>query len=328
LEGVSLFEMFAFVNEELEEEGRAIKAESRHPLFPQRPVQTCHGIIAHVGEHPSRICGEAAFVVTCGRTLTAEAEALIRDCLDLAVLEYIGRYGDKTQVVDPATGKPKVVRHYDLRREGAGLVVTVHGAAGHMGSIDENDGAITKMAHMVRSLVASRSKLATVAGAEVAFELHGRRGEGRLVLEGGQGFVPTHSMAEVMVRMARATERGAEAYLRRVGRTERGAEAVRVTYEKLHNAAFDGDPDSPAMRDAVAAAKRCGLWKEEPITGWTVSCDARLFATEHPGTPVLTFGPGRVAHAHSDQEQLSLDELVGAVEFLAAYLLTRLGAAR
>jgi acetylornithine deacetylase/succinyl-diaminopimelate desuccinylase-like protein len=323
LEGVSLFEMFAFVNEEMEKEGRAIKAESRHPLFPQRPVQTCHGIIGHVGEHPSRICGEAAFVVALGRAPTSEAETLVRDCLEFAVAEYVGRYGDKTQVADPATGKPKVARHYDLRREGAGLVVAVHGAAGHMGSIDENDGAITKMAYMVRSLVASKSKLAMVAGADVSIELQGRREDGRLMLEGGQGFVPTHAMAEVMARMARAAERGAEAYLRRVGRAERGTEAVRVTYEKLHNVAFDGDPDSPAMRDAMAAAKRCGLWQDEPITGWTVSCDARLFATEHPGMPVLTVGPGHVGHAHSDQEQLSIEELVRAAEFLAVYLLTR-----
>ena len=60
---------------------------------------------------------------------------------------------------------------------------------------------------------------------------------------------------------------------------------------------------------------------DEPVTGWTVSCDARLFATEHPGMPVLTVGPGRVGHAHSDQEQLSIAELVRAAQFLAAYLI-------
>src|ERR1039458_5135858 len=48
--GVSPFEMFAFVNEEMEKEGAAIRAESRHQLFPQRPVQTCHGIIGPFGE--------------------------------------------------------------------------------------------------------------------------------------------------------------------------------------------------------------------------------------------------------------------------------------
>ena len=321
LAGGSCFEMSAFVIEELEKEGRAIKAESRHPLFPQRPVQTCHGIIGHMGEHPSRICGEASFALRFERPPTDEAEALVRDCLAFALSEYVGLYGDKTRVLDATTGKPKVARHYDLRREPPDLIVDIHGAAGHMGSIDENDGAITKMATMVRALIASRRKLVELAGGPVALELTDGREDGTLTLEGGQGFVPTHSMDEVMARMRAAAERGAEAYLRRLGRREAGREAVRVSYDKLHNAAFDGDPDSPSVRRAIAAAERCGLWKDEPITGWTVSCDARLFATEHPGTPVLTFGPGHVGRAHSDQEQLSIDELVQAAQFLAAYLL-------
>jgi acetylornithine deacetylase/succinyl-diaminopimelate desuccinylase-like protein len=321
LAGASCFEMFAFVNEEMEREGRAIKAESRHPLFPQRPVQTCHGVIGHVGEHPSRICGEVSFSLGFERPPTAEAEALVRDCLEFALAEYVGRYGDKTRAHDPSSGKPKVARHFDLRREHCALIVDVHGSAGHMGSIDENDGAITKMAAMVRALVASKRKLVERAAGPVTLELAGRRENGTLRLEGGQGFVPTHSMDEVMVRMRAAAERGAEAYLRKIGRSESGAEVARVTYDKLHNAAFDGDPDSPAMRRAAAAARRCGLWDDQPITGWTVSCDARLFATEHPGMPVLTFGPGHVGHAHSDQEQLSIDELVPAVQFLAAYLI-------
>ena len=321
LAGGSCFEMFAFVNEEMEKEGRAIKAESRHPLFPQRPVQTCHGIIGHVGEHPSRICGEVSFVIRFERPPTAEAEALARDCLEFALSEYVGRYGDKTRAVDAITGRPKVARHYDLRGEGVALICDVHGSTGHMGSIDENDGAITKMATMARALVASKRMLEELADGPVTLELVGRREDGRLTLEGGQGFVPTHSMDEVTGRMRAAAERGAEAYLRRSGRSESGAEAVRMTYDKLHNAAFDGDPDSPAMRRAIAAAQRCGLWRGEPITGWTVSCDARLFATEYPGMPVLTVGPGHVGVAHSDQEQLSIDELVQATEFLAAYLL-------
>ena len=98
-----------------------------------------------------------------------------------------------------------------------------------------------------------------------------------------------------------------------------------MTYEKLHNVAFDGDPDSPTVRNAVAAAKSCGLWKDEPVLGWTVSCDARLFATEYPAMQVLTFGPGQLAYAHSDQEQITLDEIRSAAEFLALFLLRQTG---
>ena len=131
-----------------------------------------------------------------------------------------------------------------------------------------------------------------------------------------------------MARMRRAAQRGAENYLRRLGRRERGEDVVTVTYEKLHNVAFDGDPKSPSMRNAIAAAKACGIWRNEPVLGWTVSCDARLFATEYPDMPVLTFGPGQLAFAHSDQEQIGVDELRTATEFLALFLLQQTGTAR
>jgi acetylornithine deacetylase/succinyl-diaminopimelate desuccinylase-like protein len=335
---VSLFEMFAFVNEEMEKEGAAICAESRHKLFPQRPVQTCHGIIGAFGEHPSRICGEVSFNVQFDRPPGEQTELLVCDCLEAGLAGYIGLYGDKTKVTDPTTGKPMVARHYDVRREGDGFQVDVHGAAGHMGAIRDRDGAITKMAHLVRSLVASKTKLEAVAGSPVRFELGDPHRANRqspiangkcpipfLTLEGGQGFVPTHGINEVMDRLRRAAQRGAENYLRRIGRPEHGEEMVTVAYEKLHNVAFDGDPDSPSVRNAIAAAKACGIWKEEPVLGWAVSCDARLFATEHPGMQVLTFGPGQLAVAHSDQEQITLDEIRAAVEFLAVFLLKQTG---
>jgi acetylornithine deacetylase/succinyl-diaminopimelate desuccinylase-like protein len=145
------------------------------------------------------------------------------------------------------------------------------------------------------------------------------------VFEGGQGFVPTHSIEEVMTRLRQAAERGAEHYLHRFGSTENGEQAVKVSYEKLHNAAFDGDPESPTMVRALTAARLCGLMKNEPPLGWTVSCDARLFATEYPGMPVLTFGPGRLAYAHSDSEQIELEEIIQAAEFLALFLLAQTG---
>jgi acetylornithine deacetylase/succinyl-diaminopimelate desuccinylase-like protein len=326
--GVSPFEMFAFVNEEMEKEGAAIRAESRHPLFPQRPVQTCHGIIGPFGEHPSRICGKVSFSVQFDLPPGEQAELLVRDCLEAGLAGYLGLYGDKTKVTDPATGKPMVARHYDFRREGNGFQVEVHGAAGHMGAIRDRDGAITKLAHLVRSLVASKARLEATGGARVSFELASpprADSQSRITLEGGQGFVPTHDINEVMDRLRGAAQRGAENYLRRIGRPERGEKVVTVAYEKLHNVAFDGDPDSPSVRNAIAAAKTCGLWKDEPVLGWTVSCDARLFATEYPDMEVLTFGPGQLAFAHSDQEQITVDEIRAAVEFLAVFLLKQTG---
>ena len=322
--GVSPLELFAFVNEQLEVEGAAIRAESRHALFPQRPVQTCHGIIGPFGRHPSRICGEVKFQIQFARRPGRQTEALVRNCLDSGLAGYVGTYGDKTKVTDAATGRPMVTRHYDLRRRGKSFEITVHGATGHMGAIRERDGAITKTAHLVRSLVFSRHKLVTLGG-PLKLELAEKSRGSLLVLEGGQGFLPTHGIDEVKDRLRRAATRGAKNYFNRIERREPGAQCVTITFDKLHNAAFDGDPDSLTMRQAISAATACGISHGEPIHGWTASCDARLFATEYPGLPVLTFGPGNLALAHSDQEQIALADMMKAVEFLALFLLRQTG---
>jgi acetylornithine deacetylase/succinyl-diaminopimelate desuccinylase-like protein len=325
--GVSAFEMFAFINEEMEKEGAAIRTESRHELFPQRPVQTCHGMIGPFGEHPSRICGEMSFSIRFQHEPNGRTENLVQDCLEAGLAGYVGAYGDKTKVKDPATGKPMVGRHYDLRRAHNGFEIHVHGAAGHMGSIRERDGAITKAACLIRSLIYSRTRIERESGAmrlELGTEQTTAAFE-HLVLEGGQGFVPTHNIGEVMQRLERAAQRGAEVYLRRIGRPEPADQIVKVTYEKLHNVAFDGDPNSPAMAHAIEAARTCGLWNDEPVLGWTASCDARLFATEYPGMPVLTFGPGQLVHAHSDHEQIDIEEIRAAAEFIAVFLLLHTG---
>jgi len=324
-EGVSSLELYAFVNEELEKEGAAVRAESRHPLFPQRPVQTCHGILRPFGEHPSRICGHVQFLVQLSRRPDDHIETLVQDCLEAGLAGYIGLYGDKTKTLDAATRKPIVARHYELRRTKTGFQIDVHGATGHMGAIRERDGALTKMAHLVRSLVSSKSRLEKLVGSPVRLELGGPVSEKTLMAEGGQGFVPAHSIDEIMTRLRMAAQRGAENYLRRIGRFNKGNQVVHVTYDKLHNAAFDGDPDSPTAHNALAAARACGLPQDKPLLGWTVSCDARLFAGEYPKMPVLTFGPGLLAHAHSDQEQIAIEDVRRAAEFLALFLLQQTG---
>ena len=98
-----------------------------------------------------------------------------------------------------------------------------------------------------------------------------------------------------------------------------------VTYEKLHNAAFAGEADSPEMRNAIDAARAAKIWKDEPIRGWDVSCDSRIFAGEYPQMTVLTTGPGSLNFAHSDQEHIEITEMVKFSEFLAYYILKQTG---
>ncbi len=315
------FEVAAFIVEELENEGRAIKAESRHDLFPHRPVQTCHGILNHCGEHPSRINGRIDFDIRFDGGKSAQAKPLVQDIIDSAIAQYVGLYGDKTKALD-AAGKPKVDHHYDLLNTPDGFPVHVHGSTGHMGSILENDGAITKMATIVRSLICSRARIEKTAGAKMTLALHDDKTPRHLLMEGGQGFLPTHAMPEIMQRLRQAAYRGVETYARLAGQpTYRAADEFRVSYDKLHNAAFAGRVDSPSMKAALAAAERVGLPQKQPVRGWDVSCDSRIFACEYPDMAALTAGPGALAVAHSDQEQVNMPEVARFAHFLAYFIL-------
>ncbi len=324
--GANLFEMAAFVYEKLELAGRAIKAESRHRLFPQRPVQTCHGMLGEYGEHPSRICGEIAFELHFQGKIDDKAQSLVEDGIESALADYLALYGDKSKQTDPSSGKPKVEKHYDLHIEERRMLCHVHGSSGHMGSIMENDGAITKMACMVRRLFRMKEQLAKTAAGAPEMQLHGEKPGSLLKLEGGQGFVPTHHIDEIMRRMREAAIEGAASYLHLADIDKKAQDCVDMSYDKLHNAAFDGDPDSPQMRNAIAAGKAAGIWKEgQAVSGWTVSCDSRLFAFEYPDMPVLTSGAGLLQHAHADDEQVEVEELIKSIAFIALYLLNEAG---
>lgn len=326
LPGANLFEASFYVVEELEKEGRAIRAESDHPLFPHRPVQTCHGIIGNCGQHPSRINGDVSFEIAFAAGGRPEqAAGLVRDLLEDGLAQYVGLYGDKTKVLDPLKGKPKVDHHYDLVPRSNGFRVRVYGSTGHMGSIHENDGAITKMAAMGRALLRSRKALETAAGSRMSLSLVGWRNSSKLLMEGGQGFLPTHAMEDVQTRVREAAQRGLEVYLRSMGLPAKGGQTLSVSFDKLHNAAFAGPADSPDMRNAIEAARQAGTYKDGPVRGWDVSCDARIFACEYPGLPVITTGPGLLRHAHSDNEQVDMREVAKACEFVACYVLKQTG---
>lgn len=325
LPGANLFEAAAFIVEEMEKEGRSIKSESDHQLFPHRPVQTCHGMMGGSGEHPSRINGWIDFEVHLSKAGAQKARKLILDVTNFAIEEYVGRYGDKTKANDARTGKPKVDHHVDVVEAPHGFTIQVHGSTGHMGSILENDGAITKMAQIVRGLVRSRGAIETASGGKMELRQVNWPDTSHLVMEGGQGFLPTHPIDQVQQRMREAVWRGADNYFRHAGVNGKGADIFKVTYEKLHNAAFAGAPDSPDMLNAIESAKQAGIWKNEPIRGWDVSCDSRIFASEYPGMPVITTGPGSLNSAHSDTEHIEVTEMVKFAEFLAYYILRQTG---
>ena len=297
--------------------GKAITRSSR--TAPSRPAPESS---APFGVHPSAICGEVSF--ESGGTRLPD-EATLRDWIESAIRRYVARHGDKTQVVDPATGETKVERHYDLDWQGDGRCsVMVHGAAGHMGSLPQNDAAIAKWAFVVRELVepgARRLPSPRPAG----------RARGRLlptlVFEGAQGFLPTHPMEEVKTRVRHAFLTGLEAVSLRRGLSSGDHRLRRDLRQAAQRSLSPAIPTRPHRGEPLRTAVEIGL-VPACIThsrGWEVSCDARLFAGEYPGLPVITFGAGSLEHAHSDLERIRVADLIESYLFVSLFVLRETG---
>jgi acetylornithine deacetylase/succinyl-diaminopimelate desuccinylase-like protein len=70
------------------------------------------------------------------------------------------------------------------------------------------------------------------------------------------------------------------------------------------------------------AARASGVAVVEPLRGWDVSCDARIFAREYPESAVITFGAGSLQHAHSANEQVILNDVLAAAKTVARFALS------
>jgi acetylornithine deacetylase/succinyl-diaminopimelate desuccinylase-like protein len=313
----SLAEAFVYAILEMEKEGEAILEESDHPLFPQRPVQTCNGIIGPYGTHPSTTCDEVKFVL-----LNCDPPKGLAQILEKGLTDYIKKYGDKTNIIDQTTGATRLEKHFDCCYLGQDEIeITVYGIAGHSGALRQNDAAITKWAYMMKALLDQKynGKLDFLA------ELVEPSDPKALVLEGSQGFLPTHSIKEVKQRMAAAFDRGIRRYIAYTGLSLNKINSE-VTFDKLHNNAFACDPDSASMRSALKAGLQSGIIrKETPVVGWDVSCDARLFAKEYPDMPVITAGVGDLIDAHGDDEKIYLPALFDCIYFTVLFLLMETG---
>ena len=306
--GADLLGAAAFAIGAMEAEGRRIRAESAHPMFPTRPVQTCHGIFGHHGSHPSRLHDHVALRL---RWEGVPHSHLVRE-VDAALGGYTAAYGDKTV---PGAGDALLARHLGWRAVKAdSAVLDVHGLAGHMGATERLDGAITKAAWIIRHLVEVRTARGGAWGS-LRVELEAGT-PAPLVLEGGQGFLPTHGLDEVTGRLSRAVHAGVAGFLALTGATD-SAVTARVDFDKLHNAAFARHADCAAMRAIGGAMERAGIGRPGSVTGWTVSCDARIFALSHPRADVVTFGPGELGVAHSGDEHVHLADVLRAAQTLA-----------
>ncbi|MCM8768965.1 MAG: ArgE/DapE family deacylase [Candidatus Omnitrophica bacterium] len=127
---------------------------------------------------------------------------------------------------------------------------------------------------------------------------------GRVILEGGVGFLPNKSLAQVKEEVKAVARNCSDQWL---------VDHHQLTFNKLHNDAYAIDPAHPLVKTLEKAVSDSGLPAE--VSGFIVSCDARLF-NRVGGMPVVVFGPGSISNAHSRTENIDLKEIALAAEVL------------
>jgi hypothetical protein len=307
---VSEMRMFPFVVEALEQVRARLADECRDARFDPAHVQTNLGLLGPYGTHPSAVADHVAIRLTVKTGANPNRVLMhLTELLDATLADYGVRYGDLTRQLDPITGNPRLAAHYKLTPEPLpdrlGFRLDIHGKAGHMGALTECDNALSKASFLLMAMLRFTRNFPKVVGDAQLIDAP----PGPLVLEGGQGFLPTHTLEEVQTRLAEAARTGVRTFcdLTRVPFHEG---MVRTTFDKLRSEAHASPVDCPPMRAFAAAFAALGRPCAE-TRGWPVSCDARLFGQR--GLPTVVFGPGSLLQAHSPDEHISIREMQDAV---------------
>jgi len=305
-------EMFPFVVAELEELGRAVRQETRDPIFSAEHVQMNHGVLGPYGRHAGNVCDHVAVELEVESKANPHRIAMIMvQIMEETMGAYTRLYGDATRRMDPGTGEPLVRRHFDLQIQPASdtqkFRLDVWGKAGHMGALSHCDNAITKAAYLLGSLIRMSPKFPNVRARGVFPDSAGD--DRRIVLEGGLGFAPTHDMADLQERMRRAARRGVETWCKLRG-VPFEPDMVEMTFDRLHTEPYAASPDIPPMQALRTAFEAMGMPWPAP-TAWSSSCDARIY--HRHGHPVAIFGAGKLEVCHGDTEYIDVPDLQRAL---------------
>lgn len=195
------------------------------------------------------------------------------------------------------------------------------GVSAHMGRRHEAVNAIEKMMEALRCLLVYEGELIEASRGYKLFEryeapvqlclgmIHAGAWPSMVpdecTVEGGVGFLPNTNMDAIKEQLVAAIESTEDEWLRN---------HYELTYPKLHNDAYEIEPDHPLVTTLHQAALDCGLPSE--VFGWNVSCDARLYA-KVAHLPTVVFGPSDIREAHSTGEKIYWPEVFHCAEALA-----------
>lgn len=205
------------------------------------------------------------------------------------------------------------------------------GVSAHMGRRHQAVNAIEKMMGAIEQLLAYEKQLIAASRNHRLFERYEAPVQlclgiiqggvwpsmvpDECTLEGGVGFLPNKSLAQVKAELEAALDSSADDWLR---------EHYELTYPKLHNDAYEIDPNHPLVTTVHQAALDGGLPSE--VFGWNVSCDARLYA-KLAGLPTVVYGPSDIREAHSAGEKIRWNDVLQAAGTLATAIVRWCGLA-
>ncbi|MBM3746616.1 MAG: M20/M25/M40 family metallo-hydrolase [Acidobacteria bacterium] len=202
--------------------------------------------------------------------------------------------------------------------------VSLEGRAGHSGRAGDTVSALAMARRVMAAFEAYHARLRAASRGIPLFDrfpnpmplTFGKLAAGdwpaaapaRAVLEGVLGFLPNRTRFEVMEGLRRAILEGGDPWLR---------EHFTLEFTYRHDAHVLA-PDHPLVRGLQARCREAGLAGE--VCAMTASCDS-WFYNNQLGIPTAVFGPGSLRHAHSTEEQISLDDLAAAAAVLARFVM-------
>jgi len=248
----------------------------------------------------------------------------------IVIEEEIGGNGALSFVADGCAADGVVVvestrlQVHHANRGAVWFDVTMAGRAIHMGRRFEGVNAIEKMMKVIAAFNEYERRHIAASRGYPGFEryeapvqlnvgrIDGGVGHsivpGECRLAGGVGFLPNKSLAQVVEELHAAIRAIDDPWVR---------EHYTLTCTRLRNDSYEIDPAHPLPVGLAAAANAAGFTSE--VFGWNVSCDARLYA-RRANLPVVVFGPGDIAQAHSRGEHIEIQQILDAAVCLVNFI--------
>lgn len=197
------------------------------------------------------------------------------------------------------------------------------GQAGHSGSKGSTVSALAKAVQGMKILAGYHDRLLCASRGMALFDEYedpmpitfGQCHAGRwpasvpseAVVKGVLGFLPNKNRFQVQEEMRQAILKEGDAWLR---------EHFELTFPMLNSDGNVIPVDHPLTQGLVRAARKQGLPGQ--VRAMTAACDAWYYNNQ-AGIPTVVFGPGSLTFAHSQNEQIALDDIMTAAAILADF---------